>query len=214
MPDPVTITGTGSSITPMEIPDGAQSVRIDLACTSGIFIVGAGDDLGRDRSGQCGGMNHFVLTLPDRDSTEISIRLVGTGQGDGDTEAFVATVAFSPEPKSVDPVVAHDCETLGDVYTAIADAEAGFAAGDLDAAGWADTVADGVTLLDNMIARPASPPMAPQAAAMREWLVTVSVPGDPIQGSEPVTVQHAEGLMGAVCADNGSIISITPRYGG
>lgn len=203
MPDPVTITGAGSSDVPLPIPDGAQSLQIDLACADGLFVVGAGDDLMTDRGGQCGGMSHFVLDLPDRPTAHLEITMHGTGHGDGGEIAFAATVRFSTEPKIVDAAVTADCDDFGEVYSAIANAEENFRTGQ-DPQAWAETVATGVQKLEAM---DATPLLAPQVTVMHDWLAAATVPGT-LYTDQPLAARGAQSIVGQVCNDNGSLISI------
>lgn len=204
MPDPVTITGIGSSTTPLEIPEGAQSLRVDLACSDGLFVVSSGDELGTDRAGQCGGVSHFVLTLPDRPTAHVEITLHGTGHGDGGEEAFAATVAFSADPKTVDAAVAADCDDIGGVYSAITNAENFAELG--DAQSWRELVATAVSDLDAMTP---SPLLAPQVVVMHDWLAAASEPGS-LYVDQPHAVRAAQSIVGQICNDNGSIISVKP----
>jgi hypothetical protein len=212
-PEALTLTGTGSGQKDVEVPDGARSLRIDLACADGTFVISAGGDLGDDRVGRCGGVSHLIIALPDSARVRVTVEVYeGGGTGVAD-RAFAATVAFSSEPKPTDSAVAADCADIGVVDTASQDADDGYAAGDLSAQGWTDKRDEAITALDELIDRGPSPLIAPQVEALRAWLGTVTQAGT-LLGERPLDVQHAENLIGQLCSDNGTTVTVTPAYGG
>jgi hypothetical protein len=203
MPDPVTITGSGTVQTPLAVPDGAQSVRIDVACSSGFVIVDSGADVGSGVGGQCGGVYHFTLALPDRPTAQI--RIAASTPPTGAPEPFAATVTFSADPKVVDAALTADCDDLSSVYSAIANAEANYDQAH-DPQGWAETVGVGVSELEAM--NPTQL-LEPQVAALHDWLAAVTEPGT-LYETMPDAVLDAQSIIGQLCSDNGSIIAVKP----
>ncbi len=204
LPEPVTISGSGTQTTRLTVPDGAQSLRVQLACTSGDFHISANTDLANDRHGRCGGMTTVVVPLAASDWMEV---IVSVEQG----ESLVGTLEFSDRPVDVDAGVAEDCEALGVFYGLFEDAEVGFQEGLIDRAAWRVALDDAKATLDAMTP---TPMIEPQAVALSDWIGAVEEPGFWISETRPAAVGAADSLAGQVCTDNGSTIRVLRQYGG
>jgi hypothetical protein len=203
MPPAVTISGHGTLVTELTVPDGAQSLRANVACTSGDFHISANTDLANDRHGRCGGMSAVVIPLPEGSRMEVTVAV------DQD-ESLVGQLSFSADPIDVDQQVADDCEALGIFYALFQDAEVGFDSGLIDEGAWRAAIDDAAAALDGMTP---TPMIEPQVVALSQWISAVDRPGFWLTGGDPAA-SAADSLAGQVCTDNGSTIRVLRQYGG
>ena len=202
-PDPVAISGSGSQVTRLTIPDGAQSLRVSLACTTGDFHISANTDLANDRHGRCGGMTTVILPLATASWMEVTVAV-------DPAESLVGELEFSAQPISVDPEIAEDCEALGLDYGLYQDAEIGLETGRIEEAAWRAAIDEATATLDGMTP---SPMIEPQVAVLLDWISAVEASGFGKSGTGP-EVYVADNLAGQVCTDNGSTIRVLRQYGG
>ncbi len=203
LPEPVTISGSGTQTSRLTIPDGAESLRVRLACTVGDFQITANTDLLNDRRGRCGGMTTVVIPLPTTAWMEVTVTV-------DPAESLVGTLEFSDRPLDVDPETAKDCAALGRFYGLFQDAEVAYQDGAIDRAAWRAGIDDALAALEETTP---SPMIEPQVAVLSEWIGAVEEPGFWMRDTT-AAVGAAHSLAGQVCTDNGSTIGIPRQYGG
>ncbi len=203
LPDPVAISGSGSQVTRLTIPDGAQSLRVSLACTTGDFHISANTDLANDRHGRCGGMTTVFLPVATASWMEVTVAV-------DPAESLVGELEFSDQPIRVDPEIAEDCEALGLFYGLYQDAEIGLETGMIDRAAWRAAIDEAADTLDGMTP---SPLIKPQVDVLLEWISGVDDPGF-WKAGRAADVAAADNLAGQVCTDNGSTVRVLRQYGG
>ena len=202
MPEPVVVSGQGEQTADLTVPDGAESLQVRLACTHGRYSVSSTSDFSSmivGESGECGGGKSFVVPLPSSESMPVSI----TVEPDA---TVVAELLFSPQPIRMDTNLAEDCEALGEVQSHFMNADAGYVADDLDAAGWRDRMDEGVAVLDGMTPTPL---FAEQVQLVAQWARTASEAGI-AQRQQP----RNAALMGSHCDLNNTELILMAEYGG
>ena len=204
LPDPVTLSGSGPQSTTLTVPEGAESLHVRLACTSGGFYISSvNTDLVDARAGYCGGMTTVIVPIATGPTMEVTVTV-------DEVEYLVAELQFSSRPVHVDAAVAEDCEALGVFSSLYQDAEVGFDEGLIDRAAWRSAIDDAAAALEGMTP---TPMIEPQSDALLEWISAVEEPGfwltDPSWAARAADI-----LAGQVCTDNGTTITVLRQYGG
>ncbi|KJL48299.1 hypothetical protein RS84_01058 [Microbacterium hydrocarbonoxydans] len=204
------ITGTGTAMDPgvaLAIPAGDfRSVTLTVDCAGdATFQVGISDPAGAGLSlqrGRCGGDATFEwpLTATTEKALSVAIR---------EGVAWSVTPRFSTAEFVVDPEIAEDCAAFSGPYSAIFNADVGYAQyDDVDEAEWnerIDTAAD--TLAD--LADESSSRLAESFTALVPILRDPQrVPGDMMSAMRPQT----ETILDA-CGANQTQVSINADYG-
>ena len=123
---------------------------------------------------------------------------------------YVVELEFSERDLEIDPAIADDCEVLGTVFSKTFNADAGFEAGDLDAAAWQSEVESASALLDAMHPSPA---IGTQIEAVATWLAGASTPGD-LTTNRSAAANAAFSLIGQICTGNNTGLLLIGEYGG
>jgi hypothetical protein len=201
---PTYLTGIGSQETSLDVPDGAGSLHVRLACTyPASYYVSGGGDLGEDRSGPCGAMTEIVLPVHDRNTMKVSITVTPESE-------IAAELMFTADEPIVDARVTADCEAIGDYLSATQNAEQGYGLGELDLAGWRAGIDEARAALAGM---DPSPLIEPSVEVLAAHLDTVTAPGM-VFPAPPPEVARAHDLVGQVCSANGHALTIEADYGG
>lgn len=203
MPDAVVLTDQGSGSASLEVPAGAHSLTVRVACDEGTVSVNANVDARQLPHGPCGGMYRWQLPLSKSPLMTVSIQVFPGSD-------FVAELQFSEAELSIDDAVAADCDLLGITLSAAFNADSGFHVGELDAAGWQSKVEEGLAALREM---EPSPIISEQVDPLRAWFEEASVPGQLSEARSPEAIA-AESIVHQICTDNHSGILLMGEYGG
>lgn len=203
-PDPVVMTGTDIAEFELEVPHGAQSLKVRIACAEGRFSIHANVDMIQTPDGGCGGLSRIALPVAQSSPMRLSVTVVPIGT------LWVADFVFSEDALTSDPAIADDCEVLGVVISGVYNADAGFKAGDLDAAAWQAAIDAAAAPLDGMVP---SPMIEPTIAGLKAWLADASTPGEATTARSPESFAAQE-VASQVCTGNNSGLLLLMKYGG
>ena len=104
MPEAQVLSGAGPQEVELDIPNGAETLSVRLACSDGRFSVYT-MNMGQDRSGSCGGMAVLTVSIGQASPMHVTIDVAPEA-------TFVAQLQFSHEPIPVNTPLAHDCDAL------------------------------------------------------------------------------------------------------
>ncbi len=190
------------------IPADARSVVIDFVCDGGgSFSVELGDSMMLGQAplrGTCDGGGALAWPVTEQTGSTLSVQV-------GDDVAWVATPEFSPEEFAADAATAADCERFIDIFSALANADAGFSTyRAFDEAEWVARVDGAVAELDALAASAESP--------LRESFVELSgTVSDPARSPGTVLQGAAAGHIAAIsqaCDVNQTPLHIRAEFGG
>ena len=201
----VTLSGKGSLEHQVDVPAGAYSMLVTFACTSGIFSLSTNSDM--NRSGSCGGLRSFHLPLPEYAKMNLTV-------GVPDDTAFSLTAVFRTDAFTPDSGIASDCTHLSSNYSAILNAEEGFAHDDVSTAEWTSIVDQAASDLTNLTATSSGLIGQQLPAVLTEIAGPNAVPGK-LLAHEPLNDSDAaRDIIGQACAGNGTPLAVTADYGG
>ncbi|QLD11506.1 hypothetical protein [Microbacterium oleivorans] len=190
------------------IPADARSVVVDFVCHGGgSFSVELGDSMMLGQAmlgGVCDGGAELSWPVTERTGPTLSVHV-------GDDVEWVATPAFSTEEFATDAATAADCERFIDIFSALANADAGFSTyRAFDEAEWGARVDGAAVELDALAASAAS--------ALRDSFVELSgAVSDPARSPGAVLVGPAADHIAAisqVCDANQTPLHIRAEFGG
>lgn len=209
--DGAAVTGSGPAPFPgvaFAFPDGDwRSLTLDFECEGGgPFAVAFGDSMDLDQSslhGRCDGTTTLDWPLRPRMKQTVTV-MVGEGV------PWKATPHFSTTELMTDPAIEDDCAAFSDVYSAIFNADAGYAQyDDIQEAEWNERVDaasdDLATLADSSTSSLAAP--------FAELVTAVRSP-QRVAGSLRTTIDPMVLTISQACAVNQTPFQINAEYGG
>ena len=204
MPEAIVVTGIGSQQVELDIPSGAQSLVVELACSHDRFSVTTLPmpiDIRAD--GACGTAASLQLPVAEKSprSVEISVWPDVT---------ISAALRWSIDPIESEPGLKRDCRDLGSALSDAMNADAGYRAGALDTDSWREHVEQAVDTLSDMTPTPRIEALIPP---LIEWMTTASTPGE-VMSSRPPSAAAAPVVAEQVCAANSAAIVVIGEYGG
>jgi len=216
--EPISLSGSSSlGNQTFEVPPGAQSIDINVACARGsVVFVSTGDPADPEAApgveAWCGSVITQRLPLVDYPRT---LRLA-VGVPDGAT--FAITGQFSAEEADTpDPAVEADCKRYFDLYSAVYNAEDGLRLGLTSPEDWADQIAVAGHDATNIVAD-GSEIMALQLPAIVATLTrTDLVPGSltgVLRVERVPEFSAATSIVQQVCNRNGNPLTIMAHFGG
>jgi hypothetical protein len=204
----LTFTGTGQTSEKIDIPQGAQSMRVAFACTdvhmAAVYNLLLNPALGGDRSGGCG---HLATYTVDVATTFPQVNVTVD-----DTTSFAMTVTFLPTRAAHNQGLAANCDALSKVGTAIQSADQGYAHHDVTAVVWAARMKKAAS--DLRVLEPTTGMLHGQLAVLTRAVTAPDAkPGD-FAESGPSSFNTARHIIEQLCEANGSPVQILEPYGG
>lgn len=201
----VTMGGKGRLEHQVDVPAGAQSMLVTFACTSGPFSLSTNSDM--HRSGSCGGLRSLHLPLPEHAKMILTV-------GVPDDTTFSLTAVFRTDAATPDTDIAAECTKLSSIYSAILNAEEGFAQGDVPTAEWTSIVDQAASDLTKLTATSSGLIGQRLPAVLAEITGPNAVPGkllvhEPLNDSDA-----ARDIIGQACDGNGTPLALSANYGG
>lgn len=203
MPESSVLSGTGQGEIELDVPNGARSLILRIVCTEGLFNIGANVHMTQTPMGACHGMVEADLPVAELSPMRVTINV-------HPASPFVVEFEFSANELDIDPGIARDCEVLGVVLSGAFNADAGFIAGDLDAAAWSAAVDAAALPLEGM---DPSPMIATQYDALVAWFANAGTPGELTTAATP-EASAARNLVNQICTGNNSGLLLLGEYGG
>lgn len=189
------------------VPDDAQSVVVQFGCAGGHgFFVELGDSmmLGQSGiSGMCDGLESLSLPIDGGSNTSMRVSLP-------EGVRWVAQTSFSREPFENDAQLTQDCEQFSRSYSALVNADEGFAQyGVLTAEEWQSRVDAAAEMLAE--AAGSSSTMLGEILIDLQRIVTR---GDREVGGALNGAEEAVTLVTTICGTNQTPVVISAEFGG
>jgi hypothetical protein len=203
----VELNGVGPVEKIVEVPEGAASFRVSFVCVSGNFGLSFNGAKQSDRRGGCQGTRTYLF--PASESTPMQLYISVPPDSHFALTGKFTTDAFSPDPLTTDA-----CTQLSEFMSVYLNADQGYRLGDVSAEEWRVQM-DKATGIITELQDTATGLIALQLPALVEGMSSpVVVPGYFHEQHSPTEMDAAGTIVGDVCSDNGSGLTIMANYGG
>jgi hypothetical protein len=203
----VELKGVGPVEKMIDVPAGAASFRVSFVCVGGNFGLSFNGAKQSDRRGGCQGTRTYLF--PASESTKMQLYISVPLDSH-----FALTGEFTTDVFNPDSLITDACTQLSEYMSVYLNADKGYLQGDVSAEDWRvqmDKAAGILTELQDT----ATGLIALQLPALVEGISSpVVVPGYFNEQRSPTEMDAAGTIVGDVCSDNGSGLTIMAAYGG
>jgi len=191
----------------IDVPAGAVSFRVSFACVSGNFSLSLGGALEDDRRGGCQGTRNYLLPVSESSTMQLYVFVP-------DDSRFALTGEFTTDVFTPDPLITDACTQVSEYMSIYLNAEQGYQRSAITVEEWRTQMDEAVDLVTEL-QDTATGLIALQVPALVEGMsAPVVVPGYFLEQHEPTAMDAAGTIVGDVCSDNGSGLTIMSAYGG